>query len=181
MTVTSLAGSFGETEGELEAACGLARALGVDLLVGRLRFLDADRETAVAVLARHGVTYAIENHDERGPAENAERIDVEPGRPWVAAAIDTGWYGTHSHDPAAAVELLGDRVAHVHLKNIERPGAHVTTALGEGCLGLRATVRALRANGYTGPIAIEHEPFDRDPSADCAASLGLLRTWLAEE
>jgi sugar phosphate isomerase/epimerase len=77
--------------------------------------------------------------------------------------------------------VLGDRIAHVHLKDIERLGEHVTTGLGAGCLPLEATVRALRRHGYAGPIAIEHEPFDRDPSSECAASLELLRTWLTED
>jgi L-ribulose-5-phosphate 3-epimerase len=179
VSVTSFAGQV-EDEAELEAACRLAVTFDAPLLVGRSRLLEEDRGAAVEILERHGVTFAIENHDERGPAENAAVVDTEPASETVAAAIDTGWYGTFEHDPAEAVEVLGRRVAHVHLKDIEAPGAHVTTGFGDGCLPLEEVVHALTRAGYEGPIAVEHEPFDRDPSAECVASRALLRRWLAE-
>jgi sugar phosphate isomerase/epimerase len=180
LSVTSLAGHHGDNEDELEASCKLALAVDAPLLVGSSKLFHNDRAAAVAILERHGITLALENHDSRGAAENAALVDEEPASPRVATAIDTGWYGTFERDPAEAVAILGSRVAHVHLKDIEAPGAHVTTSFGDGCLDLEAVVHALARTGYDGPIAVEHEPFDRDPTDECVASHALLRRWLAE-
>jgi L-ribulose-5-phosphate 3-epimerase len=180
LSVTSLAGHHGDDADELEASCKLALAVDAPLLVGSSKLFDNDRAAAVAILERYGVTLALENHDARAPAENVALVDAQPASPRVAAAIDTGWYGTFERDPAEAVTILGGRVAHVHLKDIEAPGAHVTTSFGDGCLDLEDVVHALVRTGYDGPIAVEHEPFDRDPTDECVASHALLRRWLAE-
>jgi sugar phosphate isomerase/epimerase len=75
------------------------------------------------------------------------------------------------------MELAGQLV-HVHLRDVLAPGSDVSCRFGQGCVPLRACVRNLRQIKYRGPISIEHNPKDFDPSEDCHASLAMLRAWL---
>src|SRR5918996_908585 len=84
--------------------------------------------------------------------------------------VDTGWWATQGYDPARAIEKLGDRVLHVHLKDVRATGEpHETCRWGEGIVDIEACVRALWRIGYGGAIAVEHEPEDHDPSEACRA------------
>jgi sugar phosphate isomerase/epimerase len=42
-------------------------------------------------------------------------------------------------------------------------------------------VDALLRIGYSGPVSIEHEPYDRDPTAECARMLTAVRAQLSAE
>ena len=62
LTVVSLAGGFGATQDEFEAACQLAAALDTTILGGSSPFLFVDRASALDILKTHGVKLALENH-----------------------------------------------------------------------------------------------------------------------
>jgi L-ribulose-5-phosphate 3-epimerase len=175
--VVSLAGSVGETTADLTAACRLAKDLDVDLIAGVGEVVRRDREGAVAVLREHGVRFGLENHPERTPQEVLDAIgdavDV------LGAAVDTGWWATQSYDPVAAIDELSERLFHVHLKDVETPGTHISCMHGEGCANIAGCVEQLVAIGYPGPVSIEHEPYDRDPTAECVRMLGRIREQLA--
>ena len=159
----------------LERACEVAAALGTELLGGGY---SGDAREAAPLLREHGVRLATENHPERAPDELLRRIDgVEDV---VGATVDTGWWATQGYDPVRAIEELGPHVLHVHLKDVVAAGEpHVTCRWGEGIVPVEECVRALRRVGYGGAVAVEHEPEDEDPSADCRAMLAELREWLA--
>ena len=158
----------------LEQACRLARAVGASLIGGG--FSGEPGELA-PVLRAHGVTLAIENHPERSPEEVLAKIEAGEGT--MAATIDTGWWATHGYDPLQAIEELGPHVAHVHLKDVLHEGEpHETCAWGEGIVDIEGCVRALRGIGYAGAFTIEHEPEDRDPSAEIRAMREQLEGWL---
>ena len=97
----------------------------------------------------------------------------------LGAAVDTGWWATQGYDPVAAIHELSDRLFHVHLKDVEEPGTHVTCMHGEGCARIFDCVEALLDIGYAGPVSIEHHSFDRDPTAECARALTVIREQLA--
>lgn len=88
-------------------------------------------------------------------------------------------------DPIHAVEILGERIQSVHLKDARRPtipgnwGEEVP--LGQGEVNIRQFLRTLRALGYAGPLMIEREvgtgPARLD---DIRAGLALARAALAE-
>jgi sugar phosphate isomerase/epimerase len=141
------------------SAAWIARGLGADLLVGPAA-LDGD-----------GLRTAIENHDERTPAELLAKATD-------GVCVDTGWWATQRYDPLRAIEELGDRIYHVHLKDVLAPGAHDTCRWGRGIVDVEACVRALQRIGYRGALSIEHEPEHEDPSEDCRAMLADLRRWL---
>jgi L-ribulose-5-phosphate 3-epimerase len=174
--IVSLAGTIGSTTADVEAACRLANALDVDLIAGIGPVLQTDREATVAALSEHGVRFGLENHPERTPAEVLDAIgDAEV----LGAAVDTGWWATQGYDPVAAIRELSDRIVHVHLKDVEEPGAHVTCMHGEGCARIADCVDVLLEMGYSGPMSVEHHSFDRDPTTECARALVLIREQLS--
>ena len=175
--VVSLAGSIGATADDLTAACRLANDLDVDLIAGVGEVIHRDRDGAVAVLRTHGVRFGLENHPERTPQEVLVAIGDEGDV--LGAAVDTGWWATQGYDPVQAIDELSHRLFHVHLKDVEAPHTHISCMHGAGCANVAGCVEKLLAIGYSGPLSIEHEPYDRDPTAECARMLTLVRDQLA--
>jgi sugar phosphate isomerase/epimerase len=173
--LVSLAGSIGTTAADVEAACRLANQLDVDLIAGPGSIVQADREAVAAVLNAHGVRFGLENHPERTPSEVLAAIGDEQ---MLGAAVDTGWWATQGYDPVAAIHDLSGRLFHVHLKDVEEPGAHVTCMHGDGCARIADCVQALLDIGYIGPVSVEHHSFDRDPTDECARMLIAVREQL---
>jgi sugar phosphate isomerase/epimerase len=108
-----------------------------------------------------GLTCNFENHPEGTVDEIRGRI--EGGSPGIGLCIDTGWLGTHAIDAPAAIRSLGALVRHVHVKDVRAPGSHDTCPLGEGCVGIRDVIAALKETGYEGWYSWEDEPEDRNP------------------
>jgi sugar phosphate isomerase/epimerase len=155
-------------------ACELALALGVSTIGAGFA---GDAAEIVPVLREHGVTLAVENHPERAPDELLAKIELGDGA--FGATVDTGWWGTQGYDAAHAIDELGDRVQHVHLKDVLAVGEpHETCRFGEGVVPVRECVRALERSGYDGAIVIEHEPERFDPSDDLRAMRVELEGWL---
>jgi sugar phosphate isomerase/epimerase len=161
--------------GNAARACELARALGTDLIGGGT---SGETGEVARILRGHGVRLGIENHPERTPGELLAKI--EPGEGTFGATVDTGWWGTQGYDAARAIEELGGHVLHVHLKDVLAVGEpHETCRWGEGVVPIEECVRTLRRIGYTGAIAVEHEPEDHDPSEKCRSMREQLQGWLA--
>jgi predicted dehydrogenase/sugar phosphate isomerase/epimerase len=190
LVVRSYAGWLTGGSAELGAACRLCEALGIPVIAGYCEFFDKDRRAAVGILREHGIRYAIENHAEKSVAEVRARLG-SGDEDVVGIALDTGWCGTGNWDAVQGVRELGSRLFSVHLKDVrarrpEKIGrelvdmGHETCRLGEGIIPVKDVVRALRQIGYRGPIAVEHEPEDFDPSEDLAAGLKLLEAWWPE-
>lgn len=177
MRVVSLAGGLGGSADEMESICLLARTLDVPILGGMCPLLEKDRGCAVSLLKKYGLKLAYENHPEKDPQEMLKRIGDDEGGT-VGTVVDTGWYGTHGYDAARAIRLLGERVFHVHLKDVRAAGAHETCRFGEGVVPVRECVQALRQAGYSGAISVEHEPELFNPDQDVAASRQMLEGWL---
>jgi sugar phosphate isomerase/epimerase len=176
VSVVAFAGGIGDTVGDVEAACRLANALDVDLIAGLGGIVHTDRSGAAAVLEAHGVRFGLENHPERTPGEVLAAIGDESS---LGAAVDTGWWATQGYDPVDAIRELSDRLLHVHLKDVEEPGTHVSCMHGEGCARIADCIDALVGLGYSGALTLEHEPYDRDPTAECARMLTMVREQLA--
>jgi len=160
--------------GRLERACEVAELLGTSVLSG---FVPLDDERLPMLLERHGLRFAFENHPEPTPADVLEKVG---GRARVGVCVDTGWFGTQGYDAPRAIEQLGDRVLHVHLKDVLHRGEpHETCRWGDGIVDVEGCVRALRRVGYTGALVVEHEPEAYDPTPDIGAMREQLLGWLA--
>lgn len=176
-------------EAELRTACQLCRELEIPLIGGFIELVANDRALAVRVLRESGIVYGYENHPEKSVDEILAKLGTGD-EDVIGLAVDTGWLGTRGIDAPAAVRRLAPRMKHIHLKDVkarraEKTGfefidmGHETCQLGAGMVGAQAIVTSLPSLGYRGAISVEHEPEDFDPRADCAASLALVRQWLA--
>jgi L-ribulose-5-phosphate 3-epimerase len=156
----------------LERACDIAASLGTSLLSGSV---PLDDERLPSLLAERGLRFAFENHpDEKTPADLLAKIGAN------GACVDTGWFGTNGYSAPQAIEELGDRVWHVHLKDVLAVGEpHETCRWGEGIVDVDGCVRALQAISYTGTIVVEHEPETFDPSEEIRSMRAQLEGWLA--
>ena len=176
-------------EDRLARAFDFARELGVHLVTGVL-----DR-TAVPIAdaraQRQGVRFGLENHwytEIASPREVLTALDASS--PTVGAVIDTGHFAFLGCDLAAAARLLGQRTLHVHLKVVRRPAIaarllrqlrkrhHMEPSLPGPGDGLDAFVSALRAAGYAGMLAVEHE--GRDDLSDALTRYRQRAEMLAE-
>lgn len=82
---------------------------------------------------------------------------------------------------AECIEIIGDRLYYVHLKNMitVRGGGYVRCGLGDGQTNNREFLRLLQARGYDGPLCIEApRPGDREWFAQ--QDLAYLRSLMEE-
>ncbi|NBD37421.1 MAG: TIM barrel protein [Verrucomicrobia bacterium] len=178
LKVMSLAGGFGDGLDGLAASCRTAKAVGAEMLAGGLPVYGEQPEEVLAVLRDHDITWAFENHpDEKSVADVHKVVGANPPAN-VGVACDTGWFGTNGVDAAAALRELAPICRQIHLKDVREAGRHRTCALGEGVVDIPACVEALRETGYTGPIAIEHEPESYNPVEEIRLSRQRLQEWM---
>lgn len=172
---------------ELTAACRLCADLDIPLFAGHCELFAHDRAAAVAILREFGVAYAIENHPEKNAGEIFARLG-QGDEDLVGVALDTGWCATRKWDPIGALKEFGSRVKAVHLKDVRAPRAaktgldfidmgHETCRLGDGIVPISTLVGLLKASGFRGPIGLEHEPEESNPSDDLRASRERVEQW----
>lgn len=166
LTTVVYGADFGATHAEAARACEIANALGSPILsTFPGPFLARDRRAAIELVRDQGLRMALENHPEHPtPEAFLEELGADP---FVGAIVDTGWWGTHGYDAAEAIRRLGDRIFHVHLKDVVRPGTHDPCILGDGCVPIEACLEALEDIGYEGAISLEYLSANIDPTEAC--------------
>jgi L-ribulose-5-phosphate 3-epimerase len=149
---------------------------------GRHAFLDTLGKAA-RIAADQGVTLAFETGQET--AALLKRTLDELSAPNLKVNFDPANMLLYDMgNPIEAVELLGDAIRSVHVKDAKRPtvagqwGEEVP--LGEGEVGMAKFLSALKRVGYAGPLAVEREVGNqRKRMGDIADGRGLLRSLLA--
>jgi L-ribulose-5-phosphate 3-epimerase len=168
-----------ETLEELESTCKIAQRLGIKILGGGAPVLSRERAGVIALLEGYDLFLGYENHPERSAEEMLAKLgDSANGR--IGLCLDTGWFGTHGVSAPEAIKTLGNRLLHIHLKDVLEQGSHNSCRYGQGIVGIEAVVDTLKAIGYQGGISIEHEPHDRNPMDDVKASYALLKGYLSK-
>ncbi|HEX6074312.1 MAG TPA: TIM barrel protein [Micromonosporaceae bacterium] len=181
----------------------LAAATGRDGYDARPRLDDAGWKTLLSTLDRitgqaagRGVTAALHPHVGTMVETRAEVRRVLDGCE-VRFCLDTGHLLIGGTDPAELARDVPDRVAHVHLKDVDarlaervRAGdlsytgavrAGIYRPLGRGDVDIAGIVAALEDVGYQGWYVMEQdtvltaEPSGEGPIADVRASLDQLR------
>jgi inosose dehydratase len=114
----------------------------------------------------------------------------------VGLCLDVGHYVLAGGDPVAALRGFGDRVDHIHLKDVSaevragmRDGSvagfmaglrkQVFTELGSGMLDLEGVLRVLAARDYSGWLMVEQDTTARTPAESAAISRAALAVALA--
>lgn len=154
-----------------EEAFQVARLLKAPLIAGHLHAAAVGRLCRVA--AAYGVRLAFENGGEKNEAEI--QAAIQGGDEWVGANLDTGNLAAQGGDPVRAVRILGQRIVHVHLKDVPAVGSHDCVAIGTGIVDVKGVFRELQACGYDGWLSIEVETGDRDPTEAIVASAETIR------
>ena len=113
----------------------------------------------------------------------------------VPLCLDVGHFLVGGGDPVAAIEAFGERVTHVHLKDVDpavlgrlRDGelsgfteairARLFTELGSGILDLDGCLNALAARGYRGWLMVEQDSGWPPPSESAAIGRRVLAASL---
>lgn len=168
-----------------------------DHLLGMLGELDE-------ICAGRGLTHAL--HPHVGTlVEMAADVATVLERTGVSWCLDTGHLLIGGYDPAVFAEDAGDRVRHVHLKDVraavaddlragrrnlqQATGDGLFCPLGAGDAPIRATVEALDSAGYQGWYVLEQDTDlgSSEPDAgsgpidDVRTSVQYLRTITAEQ
>ncbi|HEX8939380.1 MAG TPA: TIM barrel protein [Candidatus Limnocylindrales bacterium] len=142
------------------------------------------------VFHHHAGTF-VETPDELGRLMDA--ADPEA----VGLNLDTGHYLLGGGDPVAALRRYGERVRHVHLKDVDPAVAarlrvgelagfldglrqRVFCEVGQGELDVRAVLEALARRDYDGWIVVEHDTTWRTPSESAAMSYAVIHFALRD-
>jgi inosose dehydratase len=177
----------------------LAAATGQDGYDTRPELTDAQWQVLLGNLdriaaraAERGVTATL--HPHVGTiVETGEEVDRVLTGSGIALTLDTGHLLVGGSDPVALARRVPDRVAHVHLKDVDATTAAEVTAgrrsysdavrdgmfrpLGQGDVDVPALVRALEGAGYRGwyvleqDVMLDGEPEGEGPVTDVRASL----------
>lgn len=151
----------------------------------------ADRAAALGhpvVFHPHGGTFV------ETPAE-VERLAASTDPQRIGVCLDVGHYLVGGGDPVTAIRALGDRVTHVHLKDVDaavltrlQAGAleglshaireRVFTELGAGILDLEGVIAALAELDYAGWLIVEQDTTWAPPSESAAIGRRLLSSTL---
>jgi L-ribulose-5-phosphate 3-epimerase len=123
--------------------------------------------------ARYRVRVAYENHPEQDVAEILDRI--QGGNEWVGVTLDAGSLAEHGGDPVSAVRQLGDRLMHVHLRDVPAVGSELSVPIGAGIVDVPGVVTELVKADYQGWVSIEIPLETEDPSAAILDAARLIR------
>lgn len=105
-----------------------------------------------------GVVVALETHDAFSSAGRVAAVLAQVPSPAVGALWDSHHPYRMGESPAEVVALLGDRLAHVHIKDARRTAdGWQLVLLGEGEVPVREMLTALRDSGYHGYLSVEWE------------------------
>lgn len=138
---------------------------------------------------RLGVAIVIETHDAFSSAGAVAEVLKRVPSPALGALWDTHHPYRVGESSEQVLEMLGDRLLHVHVKDARRASAAQPAAdgwdlvlLGEGEVPVAAGLEALRRRGYDRWIAVEYEkkwhPELAEPEVALPQHATVLRAWM---
>lgn len=135
-----------------------------------------------------GVAIVLETHDAFASAKSVAEVLRRAPSKAIGALWDTHHPYRMGEQPDEVMDLLGDRILHVHVKDARRNDAARTgwdlLLLGEGEVPVQDSLVTLRRRGYDGWIAVEWEkkwhPHIPDSEIAFPQHIALLRQWLGE-
>lgn len=106
-----------------------------------------------------GVTVVLETHDVWSKSADVQALMREVASPAVKVLWDANHTYRSGETPAQSLELIGDALSHVHIKDsqLTAPGAWKYCLISEGDVPLHDICRQLKLRGYDGPLSFEWE------------------------
>ena len=175
--------------GHVDEARGLTDDQWRHLARGLHRLADEVAPLGLRVVFHNHVGTYVET-----PAETARLLDeTDPAK--VGWCLDVGHLAYGGGDALSMLPAYGDRVGHVHLKDVDgeilalaKAGdwsfakaltSWIFPALGEGIARVPEVVDALRARGYDGWFVLEQDTTPDDPTEVALANRVYLEALLA--
>lgn len=169
----------------IERVAGLAAAFGAEHLVvgGGARRAAGTTEDDYDLLGRaldrvaevadsHGLTASYHPHLTT-IVESPEELEKIMLRSRIGLCADTAHLAAGGGDPAALIRRYGDRIRHVHLKDL-RPAPVTFVPLGRGVLDFADILAAVQEIGYDRWLLVELDSYDGDPREAAAISKAYL-------
>ena len=127
--------------------------------------IDRTREL-VKVAEAHNVMLAIEFEPDFivGSTADLLRLFNEVPSPNLAANLDLGHVFLCDPDPLDAIAQVGGKIVHCHIEDMPA-GKHDHRLPGEGDMDLAAIIRAVRATGFNGAMALDLYAYDYEAIA----------------
>jgi inosose dehydratase len=213
---------LGATRAQAAAAATMLAAAGAELMLGAIVMdaawsrpvaLDDERwarlvthlQDIEALVASHGITLAVHPHWDTLVETAADVERLLDSAPRVAWCLDTGHLALGGVDAAQFAAGHAERVAHVHLKDVDPTVAHRLRAgeltlvgavqaglfrpLGQGDVRVEDVIRRLDRQGYEGWLVLEQDtaitgvepPVGSGPVTDVRTSIEFLNTLAPEE
>lgn len=170
-----LASQFGATR--LVIGGGARRADGAH--DGDFEALARGLDRAAAIAAAHGLESSY--HPHMGTlVEAPEALARLMALSTIKFCPDTAHLAAGGGDPAALIRLYSERLAHVHLKDLDRDTMRFMP-LGQGHLDFPGIVRAVREAGYDSWLMVELDSYDGDPKEAAEISKKYLDELFAEQ
>lgn len=133
--------------------------------------------------ANSGARIAVELHadDVLNSQKRLRRLLEEIPNPRLGVTLDTGYLYYLRIPVSALLEITGDRLYHVHLRDATRTDPY--RAIGHGEVHFPAVFRTLKAHGYTGALSLElYRTEQQGLTIDQAVAEAIpkLQEWLVE-
>jgi inosose dehydratase len=171
---------LGEELWRIRRACEWGAELGVEHLVvggGAQRSepaTDTDYDRLAAALDEvsritdgHGLVAGFHPHLST-IVESPDQIERLFSRTPIAFCPDTGHLQAAGGDPVELVRTYRDRIAYVHIKDLDADGAFVP--LGRGVLDVAGVLGVLRDTGFDGWVTVETDGWEGDPGEGARTS-----------
>ena len=174
MVCCACAGSVGDPKQDpygCEELFQTARLLDAPLIAGHLHPHTVPGLGELG--ARYGIRVVYENGSDKDAAQMLTAI--QGGNEWIGINLDTGNMATQGGDPVQAIRELGQRIVHVHFKDVPAVGSHDCVAIGTGIVDVPGVIGELKTCGYDGWLSIEVETSDHDPTKDILSSVETIR------
>lgn len=152
------------------------------------RISEACRELGLSAVFHHHAGSFIETPEEIARLCELTNPDL------LGLCLDTGHYLFGGGDPVGAVRLYGERIRHLHLKDVQLPVLEtarrdevgfleavrrgVFCPLGDGAVNLKKAIQDMTAGGYSGWAIVEQDVDTRNPNAKPLESAVRSRQYL---
>jgi sugar phosphate isomerase/epimerase len=177
---------IGKDEAETRRLFDFARDMGIEIFVGEpepawLPLLDK-------LTQEYNIKVAIHNHprkpgDDKYVHWHPARVMqmVEKHNPRIGFCADTGHWMRSEIDPIKGLRTYDERLISLHLKDVSEKGpGGKDVPFGEGVGDVRAMLKELQRQRFSGLISIEYESNMEDNYADVEKCLNFIRQTARE-